>query len=1231
MIIPKTIHITWKDNNLTEKQKLILGRWKLLHPDFNIKFYTDDDNDKFINLYFPEYREILDKLKRKVCKIDFIRLLYLYQFGGIYVDLDVIPLKKIDSLLNINDVVLCKEDSRNAPYFKIDYIISNATILAKKNSEFIKKIIDDIIFNIDSPKMNSTDTDDVLKMTGPLLFNKIYDQWESKNNITLLESRFFNPMTLYDLTKEIIPDYIKYSFCVHLFDGTWWQKKYNSSIDLIQKIILKHDTKVILLNENIEESVVNYKKTQEAGFPLISCLCITKNNYDLVSLSIDCFKKQIYPNKELIVVYEDNNDHIDKIIQEYSESNIKYIKIKSNPKKTLGELRNISIEVSKGTYICQWDDDDWYSPLRLWEQFYHMKSQNKEGSILKKWLVYDNVKNILQVSKRLSLAGWEGSVLYKKSKIKNLYELLSKGEDTGFIEKIQTELAVIDHPELYIYRIHSCNTWDYEKMTRDIVNYSAPHENQLYIYNIFNKSCLKTINNQYCEVLLNNSPYSESYLNKISEKKFDTGVVISSFGRYEDVKRMLSSLSNSNLEDNVLLIFVDETNSINSPKPKYWSEKTEELIRDFSLKNINIIKLFKKYHGNMFDSIRVGFDVLTTDFQCEKLMILDSDTIMKKDWYLSITKNNIFEKIKNFDYIISGFNKDELDEETRKLNSFNQDYYKNKYIGGINMFFKKELYYKTRHLYKDKFFDHHISKFLFDNNGLLLSLKKSAIDHIGKLGDNSNNELFFDVASDFYYNPNELDYIFNESIEKDEVPKVIHRVLLYDDEFPKETLKYLKRFKKYNSNFYHILWRESDVLNLMNDSELKTYNAYNKKIQKSDYARYIILKYYGGIYCDIDIDVKFPFDILYDKFKSNDLFFEETTLTDKFKEETKSYKIRNGESECCLRIANYIIMTKPNSKNIQGVLDLCEQRKELEIKDDYDIIYTTGPDIISTYFNQNKSNLHYLSKKNADLFFNHQCIGHWRENKYENNNIKISVIMQSYLGNYNGSRKNSKNKFIRAVNSFINQNNKNNELIIVSDGCKITFDLYHTNFKNENRIKFIYINKDDNTMYDKIDGKTFFRGKPREIGRGMATGDVITYMDSDDFILPNYLEELNSVWNNNKDLDWIINKSWYDNETIIQNQTPGYYNAYETLDDKNKIKINGLDGMWIASMVKDKIFVNSPALFSHKNYCDVKWEDSYNVSEDHVFMRKVKEKYTKNGYIKILGYVRCHLKEYWDL
>ena len=69
-------------------------------------------------------------------------------------------------------------------------------------------------------------------------------------------------------------------------------------------------------------------------------------------------------------------------------------------------------------------------------------------------------------------------------------------------------------------------------------------------------------------------------------------------------------------------------------KTKYDYE-IEQLITDFKL-SVPIIKIFKKTHANMFDSFKVGFDLLSSFFDCKYLVTLDSDTIHSKYWIKSL-------------------------------------------------------------------------------------------------------------------------------------------------------------------------------------------------------------------------------------------------------------------------------------------------------------------------------------------------------------------------------------------------------------------------------------------------------------------------------------------------------------------------------------------------------------------------------------------------------------------
>lgn len=110
-------------------------------------------------------------------------------------------------------------------------------------------------------------------------------------------------------------------------------------------------------------------------------------------------------------------------------------------------------------------------------------------------------------------------------------------------------------------------------------------------------------------------------------------------------------------------------------------------------------------------------------------------------------------------------------------------------------------------------------------------------------------------------------------------------------------------------------------------------------------------------------------------------------------------------------------------------------------------------------------------------------------------NPKVSVIMASYLLPYPGAATNRDKKFVRAVNSFKKQTYQNKELIIVSDGCSLTVELYNKFFKNDSNIKLIRIPKQE-----------LYSGGMRNAALEIADGDIISYLDTDDVLGANHLQ-----------------------------------------------------------------------------------------------------------------------------
>ena len=86
--IPKIIHQTWKNEMLPSRWKEYFDGWSTYHPDFTHVLWTDSDNDRLVWDHYPEFVDSYNWFPLMIQKTDFVRLMYLHQYGGVYADLD---------------------------------------------------------------------------------------------------------------------------------------------------------------------------------------------------------------------------------------------------------------------------------------------------------------------------------------------------------------------------------------------------------------------------------------------------------------------------------------------------------------------------------------------------------------------------------------------------------------------------------------------------------------------------------------------------------------------------------------------------------------------------------------------------------------------------------------------------------------------------------------------------------------------------------------------------------------------------------------------------------------------------------------------------------------------------------------------------------------------------------------------------------------------------------------
>jgi hypothetical protein len=145
-MIPKIIHQTWSDDPLPQILKYIRDENIKLLKDKGYEFilWTDEMILKLINDNYPNFYKIYNSTKIGVQRGDIARLMIVYHYGGIYIDLDILLLKDIDSIVDFSKDrfnISLEPLEQTKMLYKIDKYICNAFFASNKNNRFLHKLL----------------------------------------------------------------------------------------------------------------------------------------------------------------------------------------------------------------------------------------------------------------------------------------------------------------------------------------------------------------------------------------------------------------------------------------------------------------------------------------------------------------------------------------------------------------------------------------------------------------------------------------------------------------------------------------------------------------------------------------------------------------------------------------------------------------------------------------------------------------------------------------------------------------------------------------------------------------------------------------------------------------------------------------------------------------------------------------------------------------------------------
>lgn len=165
-MIPKILWMTHEDKyeNLPSYIQDVVKTWSKKNPDYKIKYINSQEREEFILTYFgPEWLNRYNKSVSGSMKADIWKYLVIYQYGGVYTDIDYICNKPISYWCKDNmNMIIGADEFKNE--------IACHTYAASMRHPAIKSVLD-VVYN------NLKEIDFSIKfipyvLTGPTAFTQ---------------------------------------------------------------------------------------------------------------------------------------------------------------------------------------------------------------------------------------------------------------------------------------------------------------------------------------------------------------------------------------------------------------------------------------------------------------------------------------------------------------------------------------------------------------------------------------------------------------------------------------------------------------------------------------------------------------------------------------------------------------------------------------------------------------------------------------------------------------------------------------------------------------------------------------------------------------------------------------------------------------------------------------------------------------------------------------------------
>ncbi|KAH3811882.1 hypothetical protein DPMN_140299 [Dreissena polymorpha] len=139
--IPHIIHQTFKNEFIPNKYIPFIKSFVKYNANWTYMFWTDASARKFISDRYPDFLQVWDNYAEPINRADALRYFVLYEYGGVYADLDFECLRPLDRVTMKYAAVFPLEPFEHAVFRRrIPFCVNNAIMMAQPKHSFLRHI-----------------------------------------------------------------------------------------------------------------------------------------------------------------------------------------------------------------------------------------------------------------------------------------------------------------------------------------------------------------------------------------------------------------------------------------------------------------------------------------------------------------------------------------------------------------------------------------------------------------------------------------------------------------------------------------------------------------------------------------------------------------------------------------------------------------------------------------------------------------------------------------------------------------------------------------------------------------------------------------------------------------------------------------------------------------------------------------------------------------------------------